>query len=105
MLLFNEQVFRETLYGQTAWESDTQQATRLGLADHLTVGVEVSRAEGTSPKLTVDLEHSNDGEHWVRLATLFDALVLSTTDVTVSQTATQQPLGVFVRLRAQLSGV
>lgn len=108
MRLFNLRVYKGTQYGTTATYSASEFDGVLGSAERLAVHCRVWRASGTTPKLTVNLEESNDGANWVPKTTaLVNQETLSTTGETaLMAVATKATMSgaAFVRLAVSLFG-
>jgi hypothetical protein len=59
--------------------TDTSLNLALALYDKLGVQIVTDNATGTSPTITVELQHSNDGRNWHVKSTLVSAQAVSTT--------------------------
>ena len=65
MRWYNQQIFDDIITGTgTSWYSPADFNDLLGTADAFAVAAAVSAVSGTSPTLTVQAEHSCDGQNW-----------------------------------------
>ena len=70
MRLFNEMVFDDFITGSsTKWYTPNSFCERLGEADYISLFARSTLVSGTSPTLTIRVEHSPDGEHWTNVNT------------------------------------
>lgn len=66
MLLDHALVFDDIISGTTStWYSPSEMNARLGAADAFAVHACTTFVSGTGPTLTVQAEHSSDGESWI----------------------------------------
>lgn len=108
MQIFNTVVFDESLSGTgTTWYSDADYSDTLGQCDSLAIEARTTAVSGTSPTLTVQVEHSADAQNWLSLAGTAEinaqAIANDAAIVPVIGGPTVIPLG-FVRLRVTLGG-
>lgn len=69
MRTFNVEAFDEAISGTgTTWYSAAKLNSLLGSADSLAIQAWVTNASGTTPTITVQLEHSGDAENWLPVA-------------------------------------
>jgi hypothetical protein len=110
MKIFSQCVFEGYISGTANVYSDSQYNTLLGTTDQLSVSGYTAQVTGTSPTLTVQVEHSFDNIRWqnrngtAEIATA----ALSTSQETQVQgqdgNPTARPTLPFVRLRIALGG-
>jgi hypothetical protein len=108
MQKFNTLVFDESLSGTgTTWYSDADFSDMLGECDSLAIEARTTNVSGTSPTLTVQVEHSADNQNWLSLAGTAEinaqAIANDTAIVPIIGSSSVIPLG-FVRLRVALGG-
>jgi len=101
-----EVVFQRFVHGGGALYSERDTWARLGGADRMVVEAQVSNVSGSSPALSVALEHSADGSAWTDKTMLVDDAPLT---VGASQALYGSDPGVyatarFARLRVTLGG-
>lgn len=108
MQLFHTLVFDDAIEGITSVYSDSRFNAEIGSADKLQVMGVVSQVSGTSPTITVQLEHSADNRNFVNKSSTaeIDGTALSTSAITVVKgyDAGSEPLGGRARLRITLGG-
>ncbi|MBZ0119209.1 MAG: hypothetical protein K8H88_19600 [Sandaracinaceae bacterium] len=106
-ILFNQRVFEGPISGTTAVYTPAELNRSLAQADKFFLSVRAAQSSGTSPTVTVALEHSNDNVNWTNKATLLSAQALSTSAIThlfASDLGTSNVGGSFMRLSVQLGG-
>src|SRR6185503_12598294 len=65
----SEKVFDDVINGtSTTWYSPVSLNDRLGRGDYFGVQASVTGLTGTSPTMTVQLQHSGDNQNWVSTA-------------------------------------
>lgn len=106
MLVVAEKVFDNVVSGAgTNWYSPAQLNEKLGEAEVFTVHASVTGLTGTSPTLTLQLEHSGDNQLWVALGSPAQINGVSiTNDTSYSGALGLTPVLNFVRLRISLGG-
>ena len=104
--VFNTNVFNDVVVGATAVVTDPKFDELLASGDALAVQSVSDQVSGTSPTLTVVLEHSGDRRNWLAKTTLVSgaALVNTTTNVSFGSDAGTTPMLGFVRLKISLAG-
>ena len=98
--------FDETITGAgPAWYSSDDFNDTLGAGDILAIQVSVLNVTGTSPTMTVQVEHTADGQNWTVGATALSTSIVSSTGYAgaVVPSSSYVPLG-YVRLRITLGG-
>ncbi|MBZ0119264.1 MAG: hypothetical protein K8H88_19900 [Sandaracinaceae bacterium] len=106
-ILYSQKVFEGPISGTTAVYTPAELNGSLAQADKFFVSVRAAQSSGTSPTVTVTLEHSNDNVNFTSKATLINASALSTTAITNafgSDLGTSNVGGAFMRLAIQLGG-
>lgn len=95
---FAVQVFDSVLVGASVYYTDPSFDDLLGSADQLALHVVADQGAGTSPSLSLVVQHSSDRRNWVSKAP--SAIAISTTAVTstVVFDTSNQNMG-FVRLQ------
>jgi hypothetical protein len=111
MRIFHKLVFDGYVNGTANVYSDPALAMQLGMPDQLAIGGYTVQVTGTSPTLTVQVEHSFDNIRWQNRNTAaaeVAAATLSTSTETPFQgqdgNPTARPTLPFVRLRIALGG-
>jgi hypothetical protein len=108
MLSGSKIVFDEVIHGTAATYTAYQLADEIGTPDRLAIEAVADTVTGTSPTLTVAIEHSGDGRSWVQKngAAEINAVSLSLTQTTPAMGGDTgaTPSSAFVRLRIQLGG-
>jgi hypothetical protein len=87
------------------WKSSDEFNDALGAGDTLAIQAYVTVVSGTTPTLTVQVEHSADGQNWSLGPTALSTGIVSNTAYagSVLSSASYVPLG-YVRLRVTLGG-
>lgn len=67
MRVFSELVFDELLLGVNTWYTSVAHYDLLGRVDFLAIQACTRGTAGTTPKLTIQCEHSDDGQNWVNM--------------------------------------
>jgi hypothetical protein len=104
MLVDNIKVFDEFIKGTgDTWYSSSEVNGRLGSADLIYLQAIPTRVGGSTPKVTVAIEHSGDGDHWTGLTPVpsIDEAAMVEDQPILGGTGFPSPL---VRLRISLSG-
>jgi hypothetical protein len=106
MRLYNEVVLEEEVIGTGAAYSHPFFDALLTVADELVISVVAESVGGDATWVRVDLEHSNDHEHWTAYSTVVAPTFLATTSVgvTMGGCAPLNDCGAFGRLKLTLSG-
>jgi len=108
MRAFHVLAYDGTIDGTTSVYIDAGLNDQLGTADQLRLAAVTDAVSGTSPTLTVQVEHSGDNLNWLsRFGTPeINAVALSTTapTTTLANAASSALPAAFVRLRIQLGG-
>jgi hypothetical protein len=110
MRIFHRLVFDGYVNGTANVYSDPMLSTLLGSVDQLAIGGYTTQVSGTSPTLTVQVEHSFDNVRWQNRngAPEVSSAALSTSVETpfvgYDGDPTQRPSPEFVRLRLALGG-
>lgn len=106
MLVVAEKIFDNVVSGTgTNWYSPAQLNERLGAAEKFAVQASVTGLSGTSPTLTVQLEHSGDNQFWIALGSPAQINGVSiANDTSYSGTQDITPVLNFVRVRISLGG-
>lgn len=111
MRAFNQLVFDAVIQGTTVTYTDPSFNTLIGSADTLAIEAIVDQVSGTSPTLTVDLQHSGDNRNFVSKLTgasaVIPALTLSTSAITTTlgtEPSSPNVLLGYVRLALTLGG-
>lgn len=111
MRIFYRLAFDGYITGTTNAYSDPNLSTLFGNVDQLAIGGYTSQVSGTSPTLTVQVEHSIDNARWQNRNTTAEipsTTTLSTTAETVVAGNDGDPTGrptlAFARLRIALGG-
>ena len=108
MQVFHILVYDDAVEGTTAVYSDPRHNAELTAADALQIMGVVSQVGGSTPTITVQLEHSADNRNFVNKSGTaeIDAASLSTTALTVVSGYDDGavPTGGFARLRIALGG-
>lgn len=107
--LFNMQVYGDVIMGTAAVYTDPRFDETLASADALVVQAIADQVTGTSPTLSVVIEHSGDRRNWIQKGStpIINAAALSTSALTVTSgndPGSTPSLG-FVRLRISLGGM
>ncbi len=77
----------------------------LGSAEKLVLQARSTKVAGTSPTLTVAVEHSNDGKDWVVATTPINGVTINSGTVTISIADTGSTIFAgLVRLKVSLGG-
>lgn len=106
---FNMKVFDTVIMGTGANYTLPELNQAIGIGDRLVIQALADQVTGTSPTLTVQVEHSGDQRNWVNKggAAEIPAALLSTTALTSAvgyESGSNPSLG-MVRLRIQLGGI
>jgi hypothetical protein len=110
MRIFNQLVFDGFVSGTGTVYSDSQHDALLGLADQLSISGYTAQVVGTSPTISVQVEHSFDQRHWLNRNTPPEingtALTLGAETNIQGQDGnpTARPTLAFARLRITLGG-
>ena len=106
MLAYNLLVFDELIKDTGNYYTSTALASRLGNADELCLFARTTHVSGTSPTLTVEIEHSPNGQDWAPTWTpQVSALPISNEGAYAGQLLLFDPaLLAHVRLRIALGG-
>jgi hypothetical protein len=106
MRVYNLQVFDDTISGtSTTWYSNGDFNRSLGAADELALAAHVASVSGTSPTLTVQVEHCADGVSWRSTPSAeISAGALTNDVVLVGMRTTATVLLPFVRMKITLGG-
>lgn len=107
MRLFNIEVYKQTQYGTTATYTPPSFNAILGSAEKMACHVRVTRASGTTPKITIKQQVSNDGQDWVdRTPAFVNQTTLSTSAETTMMAidSGSTPNAGLMRLSVELSG-
>jgi hypothetical protein len=103
MRKFNREVYFETTESSSRYTS-AEFNELLGSADQLIIQFRAQRVTGTTPKITVKLEGSNNGTDWVELQTPINDVSLNVGGVSTGFGSTSVNLPAFVRLNTVLGG-
>ena len=105
-IFFHQKVFGSALSGTTAVTTPAELNGVLSQAEKFFVFARTASVSGTSPKLTVKLQHSNDNQNWSDKSTLIDAVDLTPGQVGASfgSDVGSTVGGAFMRLQISLSG-
>lgn len=105
MTVFSGEVFDDSVAGSlTVWYTSAAHNDVLGSGDVLAVQATVQNLSGTSPSLTVQVEHSADGKDWIGAGSaIISTLVANNATYYGSRQAWPALLG-FVRLKVSLGG-
>jgi hypothetical protein len=106
MRLSNVMVFDENIKDTSGvWRSSDDFNDALGAGDILAVQASVTNVSGTSPTLTVGVEHSADGQNWITGPDAISIGIVNNTGYagSVEPSALYVPLG-YVRLKITLGG-
>lgn len=105
-LLYNLQVLSAPIDDSTTHYSDPSLNAMLAQADYVTIYARTSNPGGTSPTLTVELEHSLDNRHWATKDAIIEGKAIDTnpvTDTIASSTSTSGGGG-FYRFAVSMGG-
>lgn len=104
--LFTVELFNEYITGTGMVISPSEFRDVLGRADVLAIQVYVSKSGGTSPTLTLQVQHGNDGRRIVTHSTPINAASIASVpfEVMVAAGDTADPLGAMVQLAITLGG-
>ncbi|MBL9028531.1 MAG: hypothetical protein JNL21_40440 [Myxococcales bacterium] len=108
MKQFCEQVFEDFIVGTAVVFTSPVFEERMGLSDRLAIQVVADQVTGTTPSLTVQVEHGSDGRNWAAKngSAEINAATLSAT-ITNNLTGVEpgtNPSHGRVRLRIALAG-
>ncbi len=103
---FSQLVFDDTINGTAGvWYTPTTLNDDLGRADALTVQAVTTGVSGTSPTLTVVIEHSGDGRIWATAATPISAASMTNGATYAGRIGfNSAALMQFVRLKITMAG-
>ncbi len=106
MRVFDEIVFAGPVVGTTAVYSHPFFDPLLSVGDDLVVEAVCSYTSGAYVRVRIDLEHSNDGLHWLPKCGLVTPTALTSAAVVVATGADDSlwPTAAFARLRLSLAG-
>ena len=109
MRKYMKTVLNDFVVGTTVVYTDTGNNDSLGSADKIAMHVVIDQVSGTSPTLTLALEHSCDGRNWVAKNVagadiIGQTLSASTTNSFFASDAGTTPFMGFVRIRVALGG-
>jgi hypothetical protein len=105
MLLFCQNVYDRKLSGTDTDYTPPELYRLVASACKLLVAVRTTQGGGTSPKVTVALEHSNDSVNWTQKTSLASGSVSAAgIDVYYGYDDGTEPLGTFARLAVSLTG-
>ncbi len=105
--LFNTQVFNDVIVGSTtAALTDPKFDELLASGDSISVQAVADQITGTTPTLTISLEHSGDRRNWSAKTTLVSAVAIgpASTNVALGNDPGTSPMLGFVRLKITLGG-
>ncbi len=104
--LFTIELFNQYITGTATVASAAEHRELLGRADVLVIQVVVTKSAGTSPTLTLEIEHSNDGKRTDTHSTPISAASLTITpfNTIVAAGSTTDPLAAQVELALTLGG-
>ncbi|MBL8740095.1 MAG: hypothetical protein JNK04_03340 [Myxococcales bacterium] len=101
-------MFDDVLVGTTATYTPTGFNDRLGMFDKISIQAIADQVSGTTPTLTVQIEHSGDQRNWSKKSGTAEisnrALVTTTTNVFDGSDGGAVPNHGFVRLAVSLGG-
>lgn len=105
---FNKDVFDEIISGTgNTWYTPASFNDLLGSADFLGIYAATTNVSGTSPTLTVQAQHSADGQNWVNVSgtpELSAVSIASNTGYYGSDNGLAPVLASFVRFQITLGG-
>jgi hypothetical protein len=109
MRKYMKTVLNDFVVGTTAVYTDTSYNDALGSVDKIALHVVIDQVSGTSPTLTLALEHSCDGRNWVAknisgADISGQALLATATNSFFASDAGTVPFMGFVRIRVALGG-
>jgi len=109
MIAFSEEVWHASITGTATAYTDPKWNSVLSRAEKFYCVARVSAGSGTSPTLTVNIEHSNDGVNWATKAQLFNATSISNAAtsvviLTAQDLGTAQVGGLYMRVALTLGG-
>ena len=106
MSAFSGQVFDDTISGTSGtWYTASKFNEGLGSGDMLAVVASITDVGGSSPALTVKVEHSADGRDWIEADTsILTGAIPSTGGVYHGTTPYWPTLLAFIRLKLTLTG-
>ena len=104
-LEFNQAFFEQFVHGGPQY-SDVTGWELLGSADKFLFEARTAQATGTSPTLTVILEHSNDGVNWTTKSTPINAASLTAdeNELNWGNDSGSTPMSRYGRLNVQIGG-
>lgn len=106
-VLYCDKCFEQGISGTTAIQTTPEKYAMFAQAERFFLQGRITQSGGTSPTITVLLEHSNDGVTWTTKATLVNALALTPnaiTNTTGSDLGTAIVGGCKARLSVALGG-
>ena len=106
-VLFCDKCFEQGISGTTAIQTTPEKYAMFAQAEKFFLQARATQVSGTSPTLTVAIEHSNDGVTWTTKATPISAFGLSAGAIngtTGSDLGTAAVGGAKVRLTISLAG-
>jgi len=99
------QAWNKPITGTATHYSSPMLNSQLAQADKFFVTARVQQVSGTSPQLSVVLQHSSDGENWTDKATpINQASISSDNTYSGSDLGTSAVAGCFMRVAITLSG-
>jgi hypothetical protein len=108
MRAYHRLVFDDSVNGTTSVYTHPRWNKLLALTELIEIGAVITRADGTTPTLTVQAQVSPDNQNWFDKSGTaeIDAASLSTTDQTIAggKTSTSDSTVGFVRLKITLGG-
>lgn len=99
--------FDDVVTGTTPVYSDASLNEQLGRFDQLSIQIVADQVSGTTPTITVAIEHCNDGRNWIpKSGSSVGPTPLATTSTNVLSLADSgtDPSMALVRLRVTLAG-
>lgn len=105
MRVFNLDVFDEGISGtSTTWYTPARLNDKLGTADVFAIMAYVTTVSGTSPTLTVQTQHSADGQNWLSVGSAEISTGIAGNTVYYGQDNYTPVHLAFVRLKINLGG-
>lgn len=100
------EAFNDSLTGTGTTYSPTRFNEVLGSFDKLAIQIVAEQPGGTTPTITVAMEHSNDQRNWVSKSTLTSGTAVSTSapTVVVATDSGSTPTLAFVRFAVSMGG-
>jgi len=105
-LLFSEMVFDGYVHGGYTGDSDVTTWALLGTADKFFIEAKVAEVTGTSPALTIVIQHSNDGVNWSQRSNPMNAVALNANSniVEVGTDTGTTPMGRYAKVVVSIEG-